>query len=393
MKPLEGIRVLDLSRMVAGAMTGMLLADFGADVVKVEQPGVGDPLRKWTTQGQPLWWKVYGRNKRCITLNLRDDEGRDLLLEVLPKFDVLMESFVPGTMERYGLGWESLRAVHPDLVMVRVSGWGRGGPDSERPGFGTLVEAGSGLAAMTGEAGGPPILPAAPLADMFSGLYAANAVAFALYHRRAHGGPGQVIDISLFESVFSVLGPIAAEFKAAGKVRTRTGSRSTNSSPRGCYETGDGRWIAVSGSTPKMAERFLTSYSIGHLQDDPRFKSNEARVRHAVELDEAIAAAIRARTLEENMRIVRENGLTAYPVQDIVEIESDPHWQALDLTVDIAEGGQVLRMHNVFPRFSATPGDIRWPGAPLGAHNEAFYRGELGLSDGELDRLREAGVI
>lgn len=379
--------------MVAGGMTGMLLADFGADVIKVEQPGVGDPLRKWTTEGQALWWKVYGRNKRSITLNLRSDEGRQLLLRMLPEFDVLMESFVPGTMERYGLGWEELRPVHAGLVMLRLSGWGRDGPDSERPGFGSLVEAGSGLAAMTGEPGGPPILPPAPLADMVSGLYAANAISLALYHRDTHVGDGQVIDVSLFESIFSVLGPIAAEYKAAGKVRQRTGSRSTNSAPRGCYETSDGRWLAVSGSTPSMAEKFLVGYSLGDLLQEPKFASNEARVQHAAELDKLIGSAIRARTVEENMLIIRRHGLTAFPVQTIPDIESDPHWQALGLIVDVPEENGSVRMQDVVPRFSETPGEIRWAGPPLGAHNEAFYVGELGLSTAKFAALCDAGVI
>jgi len=393
MKALEGIRVLDLSRMVAGGMTGMLLADFGADVVKVEQPGVGDPLRQWTTKGQGLWWKVYGRNKRCITLNLRSDDGRKLLLQMLPEFDVLMESFVPGTMERYGLGWDDLRAEHPGLIMLRISGWGRNGPDSERPGFGSLVEAGSGLAAMTGEADRSPLLPAVPIADMVSGLYAANAISFALYHKQAHGGSGQVIDVSLFESIFSVLGPTSAEFDVVQKVRSRTGNRSTNSAPRGCYETSDGRWIAVSGSTPKMAEKFLVGYSIGDLLAEPRFATNEARVRHATELDDVISRAIREKTLEENMQIIRGNGLTAQPVQNIADIEDDPHWQTLNLSVDVADGDNNVRMHNVIPRLSETCGEIRWPGAALGAHNDEIYSGELGLSTQQLAELRDAGVI
>ena len=391
--PLENVRILDLSRMVAGGMAGMLLADFGADVVKVEQPGVGDPLRHWTTEGQALWWKVYGRNKRCITLNIRSEEGRKLLLRMLPRFDVLMESGVPGTMERHALGWNDLRAVHPALIMLRISGWGHEGPASRRPGFGSLVEAASGLAAMTGEADGPPVLPPAPLADMTSGLYAANAVAFALLHRNAHGGEGQVIDVSLFESLFSILGPTAAEYASVGKIRTRTGSRSTNSAPRGCYETSDRKWIAVSGSTPTMAEKFLASYSLGHLLDDPRFATNEARVRHAAELDEGISNAIRGRTLEENLEIIRSNGLTAHPVQTIREIENDPHWQERELTVDVPDGDASVRMHNVTPRLSATPGTVRRPGAALGADNEAVYCDELGLTRDELTALSEAGVV
>src|SRR5262245_22463913 len=192
-KPLTGIRVLDLSRLVAGGLTGMLLADFGADVVKVEQPGIGDPLRSWTSEGLPLWWKVYGRGKRYVTLNIQSDEGRALLLRLLPRFDVLMESFVPGTLERYRLGWDVLHENNRRLVVLRISGWGADGAGADRPGFGTLVEAATGFAAMNGYADRPPVLPSFPLADMTSGLYAVNAIMFALYHRDVHGGDGQQI--------------------------------------------------------------------------------------------------------------------------------------------------------------------------------------------------------
>ncbi len=225
MTPLDGVRVLDLSRMVAGGLTGMLLADFGADVVKVEQPATGDPLRNWTCGGLPLWWNVYGRGKRYITLNIQSPEGKDILMQLVPNFDVVVESFVPGTMERYGLGWDVLHAKNPRLIMLRISGWGRGGPGANRPGFGTLVEAGTGFAAMNGDADRPPVLPSFPLADMTSGLYATNAVMFALYHRDVHGGDGQVIDVSLFESLFSLLGPTPAEYAAFGRVRPRQGNR------------------------------------------------------------------------------------------------------------------------------------------------------------------------
>jgi len=392
-RPLEGVRVLDLSRMVAGGLTGMLLADFGADVVKVEQPGTGDPLRQWTTEGVPLWWKVYARNKRFITLNVPSPEGRDLLFALLPRFDALLESFIPGTLEKWGLGWDMLRAVNPRLILVRISGWGQRGPGSGRPGFGTLIEAASGFAAMNGEADRPPILPSFPLADMTSGLYAANATMFALYHRDVRGGTGQIVDVSLFESLFSVLGPLPAEYAAFRKVRSRMGNRSTNSGPRGCYATSDGGWIAVSGSTPKMAERFLESYALGHLLQDPRFSTNEGRVRHAAELDAAIRTAIGQRTLEDNLEIIEANQLTAHPVQTIQDIERDPHWQANDLVVDVPDGERGVRMHQVIPHLSSTPGQIRSAGGALGAHNEEVFAGELGLSKDELTRLRSAGVI
>jgi crotonobetainyl-CoA:carnitine CoA-transferase CaiB-like acyl-CoA transferase len=392
MKPLDGVRILDLSRMVAGGVAGMLLADFGADVVKVEQPGSGDPLRQWTSASQSLWWKVYARNKRFVTLNLKAAEGRDLLLRMLPEYDVLMESFVPGTLERLGLDWDTLRARHPRLILLRISGWGQTGPDSRRPGFGTLIEAASGFADMNGEPGGAPIVPGFPLADSVSALYATNAIMFALYHRDVHAAPGQVIDLSLFESLFSLLGPLPAEFAALGTVRRRDGSRSRNAGPRGCYRTADGQWIAVSGSTPKMAERFLRSYGLAELLADPRFATNGARVAHSRELDEVITRAIGERTLAENVAIIETNELTAVPVQTVADIEVHPHWRARGLTVDVPNGAGGVRMHNVVPRLSETPGEIRWAGGEIGQDNHAIY-GALGLSCEEQQRLRENGVI
>ena len=392
MKALQGIRVLDLSRMVAGGIAGMLMADFGAEVVKIEQPGTGDPLRQWTAEGRPLWWKVYARNKRFITLNLKAPEGRDLLLKMLPQFDVLMESFVPGTLERLGLDWETLKVHHPGLILLRISGWGQTGPDSARPGFGTLVEAATGFAEMNGEPDRGPIVPSFPLADSVSALYASNAVMYALYHRDVHGAAGQVIDVSLFESLFSLLGPLAAEYSSTGRLRRRDGSRSRNAGPRGCYRTADGSWIAVSGSTPKMAERFLRSYGLADLIDDPRFATNAARVENAMALDDAIAGAIAARTLAENVAIIEANHLTAVPVQTIADIEAHPHWRSRGLTRDVQNGAGTVRMHDVIPRFSETPGEIQWAGGELGQDNHAIYEA-LGLSCDEQQRLRARGVI
>jgi crotonobetainyl-CoA:carnitine CoA-transferase CaiB-like acyl-CoA transferase len=392
-KPLRGVRVLDLSRMVAGGMAGMLLADFGADVIKVEQPGTGDPLRQWTTDGHPLWWKVYGRNKRYITLNLKEPQGRELLQRLVPRFDVVMESFVPGTLERMGLGWDVLSGWNSRLILARISGWGQTGPSSQRPGFGTLIEAASGFAAMNGEPDGSPIVPSFPLADMTSALYTVNAIMFALYHRDVHGGTGQVADVALFESLFSVLGPLAAEYAASGRLRERNGSRSKNAGPRGCYRTSDGRFLAVSGSTPKMAERFLVSYGLGDLLADERFATNEARVNNGLELDAAIASAIASRTLDENREIINRNALTAHAVQTVADIECDPQWQSRQLLLDVPSGSGTVRMHNVVPRLSATPGEITSVGGALGEHNRDVYAGELGLECDDIVALEAAGVI
>ena len=389
---LQGVRVLDLSRMVAGGVAGMLLADFGAEVVKVEQPGSGDPLRQWTVAGQPFWWKVYARNKRFVNLDLKSEEGRAVLLRILPRFDVLVESFVPGTLERLGLAPEVLHQRHARLVVLRISGWGQTGPGASRPGFGTLVEAASGFAAMNGEPQGAPIVPSFPLADTTAGLYAVNAILMALYHRDVRGGGGQVIDLSLFESLFSMLGPLAAEYAALGRTRSRNGSRSKNAGPRGCYRTRDDRWIAVSGSTPKMAERFLRAYGLQHLLSDARFATNEGRVTHGAELDVEIARAIGARSLEENLAIIGTSNLTAGPVNTVADIEADPHWQARQLTVEVSGADGGVRMHAVVPRLSATPGHIGWTGGALGQDNRRVY-GELGLSCDEVNGLAARGVI
>ena len=246
---------------------------------------------------------------------------------------------------------------------------------------------------MNGEPGGAPIVPSFPLADMASGLSAVNALMFALYHRDVHGGAGQCIDVSLFESLFSLLGPLPAEFAASGKTRSRQGSRSRNAGPRGCYRTSDGRWIAVSGSTPKMAERFLKSYGLASLLDDSRFSTNEMRVLHAAELDAAVGGAIASRTFEENLEIIAAGKLTAVPVQTIADIEKDPHWVARGLTVDVPAAHGTVRMHSVAPRLSGTPGRITHSGGALGADNVAVFGSELGMSCEQIDRLRERGII
>lgn len=384
--------MLDLSRMVAGGVAGMVLADFGADVVKVEQPGSGDPLRQWTAGGEPFWWRVYGRNKRLVTLNLKAAEGRELLMRLVPRFDVMMESFVPGTLERLGLGWDVLKACNPRLVLVRISGWGQTGPRSDRPGLGTLVEATSGFAAMNGEADGAPIVPAFPLADVTAGLYAASALMFALHHQKAHGGGGQVVDVSLFESLFSLLGPLPAEYAALGIQRTREGSRSRNAGPRGCYRTSDGGWIAVSGSTPAMADRILRAYGLDHALADARFATNEARVRHAAALDDLVRQAIGARTLDENVAIIERERLTAAPVQTVADVERDPHWQARELLVDAPGPAGPVRMHNVCPRLSDTPGVLRHAGGVLGQHNRSVFA-EIGVTGPDLERLEKDGIV
>lgn len=390
---LAGLRVVDCSRLVAGGVLATILADHGADVVKVEHPRGGDPLRTWLRAEGQLWWKVYARGKRSVTLNLAVPRGQQLLLRLARGADVLVENFVPGTMEKWGLGWERLAAVNPRLVLARVSGWGQDGPYRDRPGFGTMVEAMSGFAETTGQADGPPTLPSFPMADMVAALAGASAVLAALRQRDQGSGRGQVVDISLYEPLLSLLGPEAARYALDGTVRRRHGNASDNASPRGTYRTADGRWVALSASTPASAAALFAALGLGHLLDDPRFATNDARVRHNDLVDAALGEAIGRRTREDVLRLFETLDLTAAPVYDVADIAKDPHVVARGILVDVPdpELGQV-RMAAPTPRLDATPASIRWTGPPLGAHNGEVYA-ELGVGATELEELRRDGVV
>src|SRR5271165_6039166 len=345
--PLSGIRVLDLSRLVAGNMVSLQLADYGAEVIKVEDPKTGDPLRAWRVKGLSLHWKVYARNKKSLALSLRPPEGRALLRDLAATAQVLIENFRPGTLEQMGLGPEALHARNPGLIIVRVTGFGQDGPYRDRPGFGTLVEAMSGFAAKNGFADRPPVLPPLALADMVAGLYGAYAVMIAL-RVVERGGKGQVIDLPLLDPIISILGPDAAIHRVSGEKPQRTGSRSLTTSPRNVYATSDGRFIAISASIQAMAERVFRAIGKPEMIDDPRFRTNTDRVRHIDECDGAVAEFIAARTLDENMAVFQAAEVTATPVYEIDQLVADEHIQERSVIVEVpdAEAGSVL-MHNV----------------------------------------------
>jgi crotonobetainyl-CoA:carnitine CoA-transferase CaiB-like acyl-CoA transferase len=390
---LGDLRVVDCSRLIAGGVLATMLADLGADVVKIENPKAGDPLRTWSKSLGELWWKVYARGKRSITLNLTKAEGQALLKRLARNADVLIENYVPGTFETWGLGWEALSKENPRLVMVRVSGWGQDGPYRDRPGFGTMVEAMSGFAATTGPAESPT-LPSFPMADMVAAQAGAVAVLAALRHRDRVSGRGQVIDVPLYEPLLSILGPNPIEYRAHGIVRERIGNRSHNASPRGTYRTNDGKWVALSASTPASADAMFKALGIGGLLADPRFATNDARIANGEAVDQAIAEAIGQRSREEIVRLFETEGLTAAPVYDIADIMEDPHFKARHTFVDLPDPELgTATMSAPTPRLSDTPGTIRWVGPPLGAHNREVYAGELGLSDAEMERLKADGVI
>ena len=390
--PLDGIRVVDLSRLVAGNMLSLQLADQGAEVIKIEDPRTGDPLRAWRVKGLSLHWKVYARNKKSLALNLRPQAGRDVLLDLAARSHVLIENYRPGTLEEMGVGPDVLHARNPKLIIVRVTGFGQDGPYRDRPGFGTLVEAMSGFAAKNGFADRPPVLPPLALADMVSGLYGAYAVMIAL-RVIEHGGKGQVIDLPLLDPIISILGPEAATYRVSGEKPQRTGSRSLTTSPRNVYRTQEGRFIAISASIQAMAERVFRAIGRPEMIDDPRFRTNTDRVRHIDECDGAVADFIARRTLDENMAIFRAAEVTATPVYEIDQLIDDEHIQARGVIVEAPdeEAGSVL-MHNVIPRLSDTPGKLRTPAPNLGQHTRSVLE-SIGYDADRLAALAASGVI
>jgi len=390
--PLEGVRVLDFSRLVAGNMLSLQLADFGAEVVKVETPGRGDTLRDWREAGISVHWKVYARNKKSISLNLKAPEAAGIIFDLVPHFDALIESFRFGYLERLGAGPEALLERNPRLVIVRVSGFGQTGPYRRRPGFGTLVEAMSGFASRNGFDDREPVLPPLAMADMIAGLYGAMATVIAVRHAES-GGRGQVIDLALLDSIFSILGPEAAIHKLSRRVRKRVGSASESTSPRNVYATKDGGWVAISASTQAMTERLFRAIGRGDLNQDPAFKINAERIKRREEVDAIVGGFIGGRTLVEAVEFFEEAGVTAAPVYDIAQFLDDPHVQERGIVVEApdAEMGEVP-MHAVVPRLSGTPGGLRTPAPSIGQHNGEIYA-RAGYSTERIQALGERGVI
>jgi crotonobetainyl-CoA:carnitine CoA-transferase CaiB-like acyl-CoA transferase len=394
--PLDGLRVLDLATIYAGPLIAQLLGDFGADVVKVEHPVHGDGLRGHGRQvdGIGLWWKIVGRNKRTIAVDLGKPEGADIMLRLAATADVVIESFRPGTMERWGLGYEKLSAGNPGLVMVRVSGFGQDGPYASRPGFGTLIEAMSGFAAVTGEPDGPPTLPPFGLADGVAGISGAMAALMALYYRDARGGQGQVVDLAVLDPLISVLGAQPTVYNLLGEVPMRTGNRSTNNAPRNTYLTSDGQWVAVSSSATSIAERIMRLIGHPELIDEPWFPSGAGRAEHSDLIDSLVGGWIAGHSREEVLDAFESAQAAVAPVYDVSALVADPHIQARQTLIEVPDSdfGQLL-MQNVLARLSESPGRIRFTGRPVGADTDSILMQELGLSESNVEDLRSQGVI
>lgn len=392
-KALEGIKVIDAATLFAGPLAATVLGDFGAEVIKVEHPK-GDPARShgYAKDGIGLWWKMLGRNKRAITLNLSSPEGQEIFERLTRDADVVIESFRPGTLERWNLGYERLSEVNPGLVLARVTGFGQFGPYKNRPGFGTIAESMSGFAHVTGQPDGPPTLPPFGLADGIAALATACAVLMALRGRDATGR-GQVVDLAIIEPIFTVLGPQPTAYDQLGEIQQRSGNRSVNNAPRNTYQTKDGKWVAVSTSAQNIAERVMRLVGRPEFIDEPWFAKGSERAKHADELDEAVGSWISERTTDEVVAAFEEANAAITPIYNIEDIMHDPQYKALNsiISIEDPELGQI-KMQNVLFRLSEMPGEVRTTGPRLGEHNEEVYR-ELGIDGKRLEELAEKGVV
>lgn len=386
---LQGVRVLDLSRLVAGNILTHALADFGAEVIKIETPN-GDALRDWHVDGQSTFWQVYCRNKKSFAINLRKAGGIDLILKLVATSHIFVENFRPGTLEKMGLSPEVLLETNPKLVIVRISGFGQGGPYATRPGFGTMIEAMSGFASMNGFPDREPVLPPVPLADTVAGLYGSFSVMVALRHAEVSGGRGQVIDLPLFDPLFAILGPQAADFEVTGKPRPRAGSRATDGpTPRNTYQTRDGKWIALSASMQGTAERLFHAIGMPELMHDPRFATNPARAENIEPLDEILGNYFLGYDRDELLDRLSSQDVTVAPVMDISDILADPHVIERQIVTRMPDG---MLGHCVVPRLSGTPGKISTSAPSIGEHNLEVLA-SIGVAADEVASLIDEEVL
>ena len=394
--PLAGVRVVEAATLAAGPMAGTALGEFGAEVIKVEAPGAGDPMRTWgrRREGVGLAWKSVSRNKRCVTLDLRQPEGQELFHRLLEVSDVLVVGNRPSALERWTIDYETVHARHPHLVMCHISGYGRGGPKSDRPGYGTLAEAMSGFAHVVGQPNGPPTLPPFMLADGVASLAATYAVVMALYHRDVHGGTGQLIDVNLVEPLARLIETSTLAFDQLGEIPGRVGNRLDASAPRNAYRTADDRWLAISSASPAIAKRVYRAIDRPELAEDPDYVDPVRRQERAREVDELVEKWVAARTLDDAMAAFEAADVTAAPVYDAAQLLGDEHLRARGtfVTVDDPELGP-MSVQAPVAVLTETPGRIQHLGRTLGADNDAVFGELLGLSADHLRDLREKGVV
>lgn len=392
--PLAGVRVLELGSLIAGPFCAKTLADFGAEVVKVEPPGDGDPLRRWRKMrnGVSLWWQVQSRNKRSVTLDLRRPEGQEAVRRLAARSDVVIENFRPGALERWGIGWEQLSAANPKLVMVRISGYGQSGPYRDRPGFAAIAEAVGGLRYVTGYPDRPPVRPNLSIGDTLASLHGVIGALLALRHIQSGGG-GQVIDVALYESVFNVMESLLPEYDAQGFVRERSGSSLPGIAPSNLYPCKDGSYVLIAGNADSLYRRLMTAIGREDLRDDPALARNDGRAAQMERIDNAIAQWTSGLSQKEVLLEMEHAEVPAGRIYSAADIAADPHYAAREMLLDgVAGDGEPLKQPGVVPKLSATPGAIRRPAPKLGEHTDQVLR-EAGYAQAEIDALHAKGIL
>lgn len=396
-KPLQGLRVLELGQLLAGPFASVLLAWFGAEVIKVEPPNTGDPLRKWRAMynDTALWWYILGRNKKCITVDLRKPKGQEIVRRLAVEVDVVLENFRPGTMEKWGLGYEVLKQLNPRVIMARVSGWGQTGPNSRLPGFASVAEGVGGLRYVTGYPDRPPVRPNLSLGDSLAGLHAALGIMMALYYRDVVGAHvGQVIDVAIFEAVFNMMEGIVPEYDKCGIVREREGTKLSGIVPTSTYPCKEGKYIIIGGNSDGIFKRLMTAIGKPEMAADPRLEHNDGRVKHDQEIETAISSWTQQLPLHEALAILEKAEVPSGPIYSVVDMLKDPHFQARGLfETGVLENGEAITLPSIIPQMSETPGGTEWIGPPLGAHNREVLQGLLGFTDEELESFAAEGVI
>ncbi|CAN7645360.1 CoA transferase [Cupriavidus necator] len=394
-KPLAGVRVLELGQLIAGPFAARMLAAFGAEVIKVEPPGTGDPLRKWRLlhEGTSVWWEAQSRDKQSVTLDLRTPQGQEVVRKLAAQSDVLIENFRPGTLEGWGLGWDRLREANPGLVMLRVSGYGQTGPYRDRPGFGVIGEAMGGLRHLSGEPGRTPVRVGVSIGDSLSALHGVIGILLALRHREQNGGQGQVVDVALYESVFSMMESLLPEYSVFGAVRQAAGSSLPGIAPTNAYRCADGKYVLIAGNGDGIFRRLMDMIERPDLRDDPALAHNDGRVSQVAMLDAAIGEWAAQRSLEAALDALNGARIPAGKIYDIADIASDPHYRARDMILDAQlPDGTPVQLPGIVPKLSATPGELPNPAPALGQHTDAVLEG-LGIGAAQRDTWRAAGII
>jgi crotonobetainyl-CoA:carnitine CoA-transferase CaiB-like acyl-CoA transferase len=395
-RPLDGIRVIEVGQLLAGPFTGTMLGYYGAEVIKVETPGDGDPIRKWRVMkdGMALWWHSLARNKKCVTANLRTDEGRDLVRQLAEKADVIVENFRPGTMEKWGLGPETLHAANPGLIYARISGYGQTGPYASKPGFASVCEGFGGFRYVNGHPGEAPVRPNLSIGDTLAGMHSVIGILLAIVNRsRDPEGKGQIIDSAIYEAVYNLLEGVVPEYDGAGVIREPSGSTITGIVPTNTYRCKDGKFVIIGANGDSIFKRLCTAMGRDDLGEDPRLADNAGRVEHEKELDEAITAWTETLTADELLNALEEARVPGGPIYSVVDMMDDPQYQARGMFETVEVNGEELKIPAMVPKLSDTPGRTDWPGPHVGAHNDEIYGSVLGLSQADMAELKARGVI